>query len=198
MTDPQPDPPARAAERAVPEHRQRLLDAMADVVARKGYAAATISDIAAAARVSKRSFYEHFADKAACLLALYELASSRSFEMLRAAVRPDVDWHAQVEQVMAAYLGCLAANPQLLRTLFVEIMALGPAGLAVRRRNAERLAEFIVAVAGPQLPKTLAVAIVGGIHEWVLQAAEDDRVAELPALAGPSARLVRAVVDGAG
>ena len=40
-----------------------------------------------------------------------------------------------------------------------------------------------------------ATAIVGGIHEWVLEAVEQDRVAQLPALVKPAARLVRAVVD---
>ena len=31
----------------------------------------TIADVVRVARVSKRTFYEHFADKEACFLALY-------------------------------------------------------------------------------------------------------------------------------
>lgn len=168
---------------------------MAHAVASKGYAAVTIADLAAEARVSKRSFYEHFADKAECLVALYEAASRQSLDVLRQAIDTRHDWHEQIEQALAAYFGTLACNPPLLRTLFIDIMAIGPAGLAARRRSAQRLADFIVQVAGPGLPQAQAVALVGGIHEWVLQAVEQDEVMRLPELVAPAARLVRAVVD---
>jgi AcrR family transcriptional regulator len=180
---------------SVTDHRRRLLDAMAHAVAGKGYAAVTIADLAAEARVSKRSFYEHFPDKAACLIALYEAASRQSFEVLRGALDPKRDWHQQLEEALSAYFHALSCNPPLLRTLFIEIVALGPAGLAARRRTTQRFADFIVAVAGPGVPLEQAIAIVGGIHEWVLMAVEQDRVSELPALVSPAARLVRAVVD---
>jgi AcrR family transcriptional regulator len=177
------------------DHRRRLLDAMVHAVAIKGYAAVTIADLASEARVSKRSFYEHFADKAECLIALYEVASRQSLEVLRHAIDPKRDWHQQLEQALAAYFSTLACNPPLLRTLFIDIIALGPDGLAARRANAQRLAGFIGEVAGPGLPPELAVALVGGIHEWVLQKVEQDQVDRLPELVEPAARLVRAVVD---
>ncbi len=186
-------PDTRSADTA--DHRRRLLDAMARAAAGKGYPAVTIADLAAEARVSKRSFYEHFSDKADCLIALYEAASQQSLAVLRQAIDPTRDWHAQVEQAMGGYFALLTGNPALLRTLFIDIMALGPAGLAARRRANQRFARFIVEVVGPGLPMAQAVAIVGGIHEWVLEAVEQDRITQLPALAGPAARLVRAVVD---
>jgi AcrR family transcriptional regulator len=186
--------PTRSAENPV-DHRRRLLDAMARAVATKGYAAVTIADLAAEARVSKRSFYEHFNDKADCLVALYEAASRQSLDVLRQAIDRRRDWHAQCEQALAAYFATLACNPPLLRTLFIEVFALGPPGLAARRRSTQRFADFIVEVVGPGLAPEQAVAIVGGIHEWVLQAVEQDRVAELPHYVGPAGRLIRAVVD---
>jgi len=180
---------------AVADTRRRLLDALVAVIATKGYASTTIADLAAGAHVSKRSFYEHFADKADALIALYEAATRQSFEVLRRAIDPARDWHGQLDQALAAYFATLACNPPLLRTLFVEIVALGPRGLAARRRSTEALAGLIVEVAGPALPKPLALAVVGGIHEWVLQAVENDAVATLPSLVGPASQLVRAVVD---
>lgn len=177
------------------DHRRRLLDAMAQAVASKGYGAVTIADLAAAARVSKRSFYEHFTDKADCLVALYDAASRQSVDVLRRAIDPRHDWHAQVEQALTAYFATLACNPPLLHTLFIEIFALGDAGLAARRRGTQRIADFIVEVVGPALPPALAVAIVGGIHEWVLQAVEQERVDRLPQLVAPAAKLIRAVID---
>ena len=183
------------------EHARRLLDAMAHCVSAKGYAATTIADIAAEARVSKRTFYEHFDGKAECLIALYEAASRQALQVLKGAIDPAHDWHAQVEQCLRAYFGCMASSPVLMRTLFVEMLALGPEGLAARRRAHDDLAALILQVVNAgvprsaQLPPMLAMAIVGGIHELVLQAIENDRVERMDELTEPSARLVRAVVD---
>ena len=57
--------------------------ALATAAAEKGYAATTIADIVRHARVSKRTFYEHFADKEACLLAGYQHISDLLMEVLR-------------------------------------------------------------------------------------------------------------------
>lgn len=179
---------------------------MAQTVARKGYADTTIADLAAAARVSRRTFYEHFDDKSGCLIALYDAASTQALDVLRGAIDPARDWHVQVEAALAAYFGCLSGNPKLLRTLFIEILALGPVGLSARRRVNERLARFILDVINcPQaqparsepLSAEIAMGIVGAINELVLQAIEDDRADRLAELTPTAARIARAVIDGA-
>ena len=106
------------------EHRHRLLEGMSHAVAAKGYAETTIADIVREAAVSRRTFYEHFQTKADCLIALYEAASHNALKVLRSAIDPARDWQTQVEQAMGAYLGCLAQNPVLMRTLFIEILGL--------------------------------------------------------------------------
>lgn len=180
-------------------HRARLLEGMAHAVASKGYAETTIADIVREASVSRRTFYEHFATKADCLIALYETASQNALNVLRNAIDPSRDWHDQVEQAMRAYLGCLAQNPVLIRTLFIEILGLGPAGLAARRRSHDRIVSFMLEVVNgqqrdhPPLSADMALAVVGGIHELVLRAIERDRIAMLAELVGPAVQLVRAV-----
>src|ERR687883_326916 len=52
--------------------RERMIDAMADVVAAKGYAATTVGDVVAGAGVSRKTFYEHFRDKEDCFLAAFD------------------------------------------------------------------------------------------------------------------------------
>ena len=189
-------------DRTASEPRHRLLEGLAHAVAAKGYADTTIADIVREAGVSRRTFYEHFAGKPEALIALYEAASHNALRVLREAIDPAHDWQAQVEQAMTAYLGCLAQNPVLLRTLFVEILGLGAPGLAARRRVNGEIADFMGAVinAGqprPALDAGLAMAVVGGIHELVLQAVEQERLAAtLPELAALTGRLVRAVVQG--
>jgi AcrR family transcriptional regulator len=71
LVDPTDDPGIDDAHR-----RGRILWALADCMAVKGYQATTISDIARAARVSKTVVYAHFRDKEECLLELYGAAKA--------------------------------------------------------------------------------------------------------------------------
>ena len=190
-----PDSPAS-------EHYNRLLQGMAQAVAAKGYAETTIADIVREAAVSRRTFYEHFSTKTECLIALYETASRLALQAVSEAFDPVQPWHAQVEQAMTAYFDYLAQDPVLLRTLFVEILGLGMPGLVVRRRVNDEIANFIqVAInsAGgaeepaAHLTSEMAMTVVGGINELVLQAIEQDRAGDLRELVAPATRLVRAV-----
>ncbi|MDH6166043.1 AcrR family transcriptional regulator [Variovorax boronicumulans] len=193
---------AKSAEGTESEHRARLLQGMAQAVAAKGYADTTIADIVREASVSRRTFYEHFSTKTECLIALYETASRLALQAVSEAFDPVQPWHAQVEQAMAAYFDYLAQDPVLLRTLFVEILGLGMPGLAARRRVNDEIANFIqVAInsSGAEGDRTahltsqMAMTVVGGINELVLQAIEQGRAGDLRELVAPATRLVRAV-----
>lgn len=180
------------------EHRARVLEGMAQAVSRKGYADTTIADIVGEASVSRRTFYEHFGSKAECLIALYGAASHNALKVLREAIDPRQPWRAQVEGALRAYLECLASNPPLVRTLFIEILHLGPEGLRARRRINDEIADFILQVVnapgqGPSITRDMAVAIVGGINELVLEYIEQDKVVNLAELVHPASRLVHRV-----
>jgi len=182
-------------ETGVHQHRGRLLEGMAVAVAQKGYAETTIADIVREASVSRRTFYEHFATKAECLVALYEAASHNALKVLRGAVDPRHDWERQVEGALRAYLECMASNPVLMRTLFIEILHLGVEGLASRRRVNQEIADYMLEVVGrDKVTPELAMAVVGGINELVLQAIEDGRVERLSDLTPTAAALLKAVV----
>jgi AcrR family transcriptional regulator len=181
------------SDTALREPAGRLLDGMARAVAAKSYGETTIADIVREAGVSRRTFYEHFGTKAECLIALYEAASHNALEVLRSAIDPGQPWDAQIERALSAYLGAMAVNPALMRTLFIEILGLGPDGLAARRRVNQEIADFILVVANSasvakrrSLSPPMAMAIVGGINELVLTYIERDlvRAATLPAPRG--------------
>ena len=177
----------------------RLLAGMAQCVAAKTYAETTIADIVREAGVSRRTFYEQFATKAECLIALYEAASHQALDVLRNAIDQKQQWETQIERALSAYLGAMAANPALMRTLFVEILGLGTEGLTARRRVNQEIADFIVVVTHSSRAKgqralspELAMAIVGGINELVLACIERDDLAGLQDIVGPVSELVRA------
>lgn len=179
----------------VHEHRSRLMEGMAHAVAAKGYADTTIADIVREASVSRRTFYEHFQTKSDCLIALYEAASRNALKVLRDAIDPTHGWQTQVERALTAYLGCMASNPILMRTLFIEILGLGTPGLAARRRVNQEIADFMLGAIEGGLTPQMAMAVVGGINELVLQYIEQDRVAQLGELVAPASALVRAATS---
>ncbi len=173
---------------------------MARSVAAKGYAASTVADIVREAEVSRRTFYEYFSDRADCLIALYEDASYGALGVLRSALDPSRSWQTQVEHALQAYLECLASDPVLLRTLYVEILGLGAPGLAARRRVNQDIADFMLAVinADPSrvlLEPDMAIVVVGGVNELILLAIEQNNIQRIPTIAATAAALIRAVVD---
>ena len=185
------------------EYRNRLLEGMAAAVDEKGFAETTIADIARHARVSKRTFYEHFESKHDCLLALYVASSERALARIAASIDPSLDLDAQIARTTNVYFASLRERPAVLRTLLVEILAAGQRGLEVRRQVNRRYADLlrkVVASAKPDargrhtLSSAMATAIVGGLNELILQAVEGGDLTRLRRLARPAAELVRAVV----
>ncbi|MGE0098369.1 MAG: TetR/AcrR family transcriptional regulator [Hydrogenophaga sp.] len=175
------------------DHQGRLLQAMANVAASQGLAAASIAAVVAEAGVSKRTFYEHFSGKDDCFLALYRAASGSALRTLREAVDPTQPWQHQVERALGAYLAHLAAGPELVRMLFVEIHHLGSAGAEVRREVMQALADFMLETIRDRsaFSPDMAMAAVGGIHELVLQAIERGEAAQLEGLTPGASKVVR-------
>lgn len=185
------------------EHRRRLLQGMASVAASKGLAGVSIADVVREAGVSKRTFYEHFESKEACFLELYRAVSKNALKSLRDSVSADRPWQQQLEQALQAYLSHMAANPELLRTLFIEIHHLGAAGERARREVMDALAGFMMDTlhrppGGAPIGEGLALAAVGGINELILQAIEQGRVAELPAMTPVASEVVRRLARSPG
>jgi len=185
------------------EVRHRVQTAMATLVAEKGYAMVTIDDIARAARISKRTFYDHYADKQDCLLAAYDAAAG---QVLAAAQRAadaaaDEDAATRVEAVMSTYLKALAARPEMTRVFHVEIQAAGAE--ALRRHLAVdlqyvALLQRIVREDGGSLPRANAIAALGAVHELVLHAVADRRTARLPSLLATVRPVLHAALSVAG
>ena len=113
--------------------RARLLEGMIQAVAEKGYAAATVTDVVRAARVSRGTFYAQFASKEDCFLDAYKYGIDVIVERIRAAIRAqEGDWVARLRTAIRAYLETLAGEPRFARTHLFEVHLAGP------RAGAER------------------------------------------------------------
>lgn len=151
--------------------RERLIDAMATTVAEQGYTATSVADVLRTARISRRTFYERFADKEDCFLAAYDLMAELCLGRVTDAFDAASTWNEGIEEALAALLELLAAEPAFARVCVVEVLAAGPRGLARRDRTMQRFAAFIhagraqVGDAAEPPPELVAQAIVGGIYE---------------------------------
>ncbi|MFG1926309.1 TetR/AcrR family transcriptional regulator [Cryptosporangium sp. NPDC048952] len=173
-------------------HRGRLLSGMATALVEKGYGAVTIADVARHARVSKRTFYEHFADKQECFLAVYAAASDRLLHVVGEAARPELDWRDQVRAAVSAYLTALQSDPALTRAMLLELPSAGPEALRLRRRGQQDFAAMLVERV--ELSPAMATAVIGGLNELVLEAVEDGRADRLTDLADEATDFARAVL----
>lgn len=165
--------------------RERMLVAMAEACAVKGYANVAVADVIERAHVSRRSFYEQFTNKEDCFLAAYDAGVAGLLEEIAAAEEAARQGGSGAGLLAAAragtetYLQLLADNPAFARTFLIEVLGAGPEALArrdaVHQRFAERLAEGFEAVRGgvdPSLPAPAGFvfrAAVGAIHELVTQ-----------------------------
>ena len=173
--------------------RGRMLGAMADAVATKGYAGTTVADVVAGAGVSRKTFYEHFRDKEECFLAAFDTG----VDILLAAIvgaspdGGDDTWVGLMRARVRAYLDTLASKPAFARTFLIEVFAAGP--LALERR-AEVLRRFATLFRDlheearrqfpllPPVPEPIYVAAVGAINELVSDFTREGRTGDLPEL----------------
>src|SRR4051794_19197295 len=127
--------PLLAGERV---QRAKVLQAMVDVVAEKGYAAATVADAVRRARVSRGTFYDLFDSKEACLAAGYRLGTDALHARVTEAVRDAADWREELRLGLRAYLVALDADPTFARVYLIEAPTVASEREAGMRRFATR------------------------------------------------------------
>jgi AcrR family transcriptional regulator len=119
----------------IPLQRERLLRAAAREFADRGYAGASSESISRRAGMSKATFYEHFANKEECMLALFDMGAELVQAAMAEAARnaPVGDARERLRAGTRAFLGALAEHPEFAQTLLVEIIGAGPR--AAQRRD---------------------------------------------------------------
>ena len=188
------------------DHRQRLIAAMSESVADKGYRETTVADVVRIARTSRRSFYEHFEDRDACYLALFDSVNDALMATVAAAINAEEPWERQVDQALGAYLEAVAAQPGLSQSFVRELPALGKAGSDRQSAVVERFARQLVGLvelgrrqqpdleAGP-LTLDMALMIAGGIRELTVISIQQGR--DVREVRSAAADVIKAILRGA-
>lgn len=105
--------------------RERILVAMAESCAERGFTAMTIADICEPAGVSRATFYELFKDKEDCFAAAMEVSLADAMGRIVSAYSPDKPWAMMVRDAAAEFLDLLASRPAFARMALVEAPATG-------------------------------------------------------------------------
>jgi AcrR family transcriptional regulator len=170
-------PHGLSREQVEASQRQRILDAVLDVVGERGYAATTVADVTTAAGVSRTTFYEQFRNKLDAFLIAYDefgkafladiadTPATTPADTLTAAGERLVDWGRRRRFACRAFL--------------VEIHAVGEEGLEHRDRMMNLAVERFDRVAAwvrtvdptvPTPPPLVGRAIVAASWELTSQA----------------------------
>ena len=196
-------PPAVSASQ-----RERLLRSMIAAVSECGYAAVTIADIVRRARVSRKAFYAHFANKEECFLAATSEGGRLMIERSVSATRALPAGASDEDLIGAAcrgYLRFLADEPAFARVFYIHMPAAGAraasrfdagtrrfAGLNRRwhEHARERHPDW------PAVPPEAYLALGGATTELVRSMVYADRIDDLPELEDTLVALHLAVLAG--
>jgi len=187
--------------------KHRLFDAAAMVFSRLGYAESSAEAISRQAGMSKATFYEHFANKEECLLAMFDKGVDEVMRgMSTASETVEAErYDDRVRAVNRAFLRALAAHPDSTYTLVVTIQGAGPRAAARRGQVLESFAAMLHEANASHAPafgaatfasRDDAYAVVGAAVELVARhlRGEDDHD-DLLGLEPVISRLVLGALD---
>ncbi len=159
------------------ERRIELLRAARDVFATKGFHAAKVDDIVAAANVAKGTFYLYFRDKRSVFSELVDTFFERiGTAILQVDTRGDVK--AQIQHNIRAIVAVLLDDPALTHILMSYAAGLDAAFMdkinsfydGVRRLLTEALIEGqALGIVAPGDPKLLAAFTIGALKEILFE-----------------------------
>ena len=165
---------------------QRIIRGFAAAVAKKGYPATTIADIAAAASISQTTFYEHFEGKEDALRAALDSSGAQLMAAMMPAVRRADDWRIALRIAFEEICGFLASEPAFASLRTVDIYSAGP--IAIANRN-EIGKQFLGALMGPASQAGVSVtdlvleASAGAVYGIMFEGVWKGKTADLPRLA---------------
>ena len=141
---------------------------MAEETAMRGAASVTVARVIARAGVSRRLFYELFADIEDCFLATFEWAVEQARSVAADAYESQDTWRESVRSALAALLRFFEDQPLLAQLCIVHAAGGGPRVLEFRSQTIARLCEVVdrgrAEVSGDRVPgPVVAEGVVGAV-----------------------------------
>jgi AcrR family transcriptional regulator len=151
------------------DQRRRILRAIGELVAKRGYADVTVELIVKRARVSYKTFYKHFSGKDECFQELFD----RAFDSTEKAIRERLQeeggtWDQRVVLALGTWIERIVAEPLLARAVIVEAPTVGPGMLERYERATNAFVPLFKAgrelnPRGAELPPTVEDTLSGSV-----------------------------------
>ncbi|MCR3718071.1 transcriptional regulator, TetR family [Prauserella flava] len=161
--------------------RRRLLDGLAAELAAGSYRDATVAGIVRRARTSRRTFYQHFADRDECFVTLMAETTGEMVRYVSEAVDETEPWPEQVRSAVEAWFAYAEAEPAIVVSWIRDVPALGDKARQLQRMQldgfvtlAQRLRQRTeLRGAGAPVPRESVIILLGGLRELVATTVED-------------------------
>jgi len=148
--------------------RDRVVAAVAQVMAEHGYGGLTVERVIALARISRTTFYGHFDNKREALIGSHELIFRHFLGLLQDACRAQVEWADKVRAAIGVTLGFAKSEPAQAQLLVAGLLIADRALAGRTQVSYDRLAELLGEGRGYSplaagLPETTERALIGAI-----------------------------------
>ena len=164
--------------------RRRLIRAMLDQVAERGYPATTVGDVVAAARCSRNAFYELFEDKEGCYIAAADETGAEMLAALISGAELQESWLDALRSGTHSYLRWWVDHPEYAAAYLIDLPTAGRRALEQRDRVYADFAAMFAGLAAraraeqpllPPLPPLAPRLLVMAITELIAQEVREGR-----------------------
>lgn len=179
----------------------RLLDGLTSSIVERGYRDTTVADVVRHARTSKRTFYEQFPSKEACLIELLGRNNVDLIASINASVDPESDWQSQIRRAVRAYVDHIEARPAITLCWIREAPALGAVARPLHRQVMRDLTDMLVSLTSTAgfrragldpVSAPIAMILLGGLRELTALFVEDGR--DMDGIAEPAVTAATALL----
>jgi|SRR5215218_660495 len=185
-------------EFVIRSQRERLFAGMARVLARRGYAATTVDDIAVESGVSRKALYAHFSGKEDVLLQAHRAVFERIMTGAGPAIDEQSDWKSALRALFDWTLEFFSCEPAFAHLAFVEMAAATPASRQMQRESFAPVRGLIMAgIDRAERPVSeIAVdGLLGGLT-YVLGEAADEAAGDISRLRNKLMAWIVLVLEG--
>jgi AcrR family transcriptional regulator len=179
--------------------RERILDAVANLSATKGYAGFKISNIRELAAISLDVFHQHFAGQEDAFLVTYEVGHGKSLAIVEAACWEAPDWPQGVRAGIAALLDFLSSEPAFAYLALIDAQVASSRTAARARAGLKAFEQLFIGgmeQAEEHASPLTIEAITGGLSELCIAYTLQGRSSELFSLAAPATYMALAPIIG--
>ena len=180
-------PHALTREEVAANQQARIMSAMIELVGKQGYGPTTVAHVTARAGVSRKAFYEHYANKERCFLATYDTIVADGFERVADAAGEAGGLQEELGFGLGVLFHRANESPGVERLVLMEIAAVGRPGIDRREQLISAYEGMLRKNLGAKrrpgiIPNPLLRAVIGGYLKVLYTRLQRGEQKQLPAL----------------